>query len=203
MLMLRHRIIKAACAIISTSMASSTSKRRCSAAARPRGPAIIWFPAAFSTARFYALPQSPQLYKQILMIAGYDRYVQVARCFRDEDLRADRQPEFTQLDVEMSFVDAEDMIGIIDGLVERLAKDILGPRSEAAAAADDLRRSDGAIRPRRAGLAVRHGAGRSYRSGPRGRVSRVSRRGRQRRPRARHQRQGRGRHAIRERTSTS
>ena len=60
------------------------------------------------------------------MVAGYDRYVQVARCFRDEDLRADRQPEFTQLDVEMSFIDAEDIIGVIDGLVARLAKEILG-----------------------------------------------------------------------------
>ena len=60
------------------------------------------------------------------MIAGYDRYVQVARCFRDEDLRADRQPEFTQLDVEMSFVDSEDIIGLIDGLVARLAREVLG-----------------------------------------------------------------------------
>ena len=99
---------------------------RCSAAARPRAPATTWCPAACSTGTFYALPQSPQLYKQILMIAGYDRYVQVARCFRDEDLRADRQPEFTQLDLEMSFVDADDIIGVIDGLVARLAKEILG-----------------------------------------------------------------------------
>ena len=157
--------------------ASSTSRRRSSTSRHPEGARDFVVPSRLHKGRFFALPQSPQILKQLTMIAGFDRYYQIAICFRDEDLRADRVQEITQLDVEMAFPEREVLFRVMEEMFAAIWRECLGVEIDDAVAAADVRGGRPPVRIRQAGHALRARARGRDRGDPRLRVRRLRGRG--------------------------